>query len=190
MHDEEDLSLWVSGVPPERLFSSFSLDIDLLPYLGESRFGSESYPVPPGNNTLPLDGIKLPGAEGLPVGFTQANVPVRIGYASLEWALELALQGVPASGDLTVQLYLAPFETWDPFQPRYELGRPVSAQVATGRKVTLSGSATLNGDQLNALNAKKLRLGVLLNGNLSASGPGTLTLSYEVKRAVLKVGLF
>lgn len=168
--------------------SILPVPIDLLPYLGESRSGSESFSVFPGN--YPFEEIKIPGNEGFPADFTQANVPVRIGYASLEWALDLTLQGVPVEGDLTVQLYLAPYETWDPFQPRYELGGPVSAQVATGRKVTLSGSATLNGDQLNALNAKKLRLGAVVNANLSVKESGTLTLSYEVKRAVLKVGLF
>lgn len=167
--------------------SALPIPIDLLPYLGENHSGSGNLRVFPGNH--PFEGIKLPGKEGYLVDFTQANVPVRIGYASLEWALELLLQGVPVEGDLTVQLYLAP-EVWDPFQPKYKLGEPVRAHVVTGRKVSLSGSATLNGEQLSALNAKKLRLGAVVNANLSVDEDGMLTLFYEVTRAVLKVGLF
>lgn len=134
--------------------------------------------------------MKLPDGDGYPVDFTQANVPVRIGYASLEWALDAILQGPQAAGNLTAQLYLAPYDAQNPFQLEYRLGDPVTVEVVTGRTVSLSGSATLNAAQLSALNAKKLRLGVEVSGRMSVNGSGTLTLSYTVTQAVLKVGLF
>ena len=168
--------------------SVLPVPIDLLPYLGPNRSGTQSFQVPSGDYAF--EGMKLPDGEGYPADFTQANVPVRIGYASLEWALDAALQGPQVAGTLTAQLYLAPYDAQDPFRPEYRLGDPVTVEVVTGRAASLSGSATLNAAQLSALNAKKLRLGVEVSGRMSVERGGTLTLSYTVTRAVLKVGLF
>ncbi len=168
--------------------SVLPVPVDLLPYLGQNRSGSYSTQVVPGTYTF--SGTRLPDQAGYPADFTQANLPVRIGYASLDWGLRVLLEGPQAAGSLTAQVYLAPYEAQNPFLPEYRLGEPVTAQVATGQEVSLSGSATLNAAQLNALNAKKLRLGVELSGQLTVNGSGLLTLRYEVVQATLKVGLF
>lgn len=171
------LALFLSACPAPPVL------IDLLQYLGGNRSGEKHFQVSAGNYLLEQ---KLPGEQGYPVDFTQANVPTGYG-ASLEWALDITLKGVQVNGNLTVQLYLAPYEAQDPFKPEYKLGKPVEAQVTTGRKVSLSGSAALNRQQLSALGAKKLRLGAVVSGNLSVDESGTLTLFYEVTRAMLKV---
>jgi len=167
--------------------SVLPVPIDLLPYLGAKRSGSQSMSVAPGSYAL---NIKLPDAGGYAASFEEANIPVTVGYASLDYSLEGTLQGVSVSGTLTAQVYLAPYDAPDPFQPAYKLGDPVTVPVTTGRTINLSGTATLNNAQLSALNAKRLRMGVWVTGMVDVQAAGTLTLNYTITRATLKVGAF
>lgn len=112
--------------------------------------------------------------------------------AQVEYGATLSYTGQTVlSGEVSLQAYLAPVNGEDLWQDKYKLGEAQHLQLAQGQSLLkLAGSVPFNNDQIQALNAKKLRFGVYAKGTVSSSQPATVTFNYEVTQLTLKVALF
>lgn len=165
--------------------------VDLVGYLGTQARGSYSYDIPQGAYSL---NDQLPSASGHPADFTNVDLPVKLTSASLDYGFGLSYQGdTQLSGNLTVQLYMAPAgnESSDTlWQDKYKLGASQTVAVTSGQtSLQVTGAVALSADQLAAVNQRKMRFGVITQGNGSSTQAAHVSFSYEVQQLVLKVGL-
>jgi hypothetical protein len=171
--------------------SLLQVPVNLVSYLGAQATGTYSYDIPSG--AYAVDN-KLPGLSGRAADFTDVSLPVTLTSASLEYGFNLGYQGdTQLSGDVTVQLYMAPAgsESTDTlWQDKYKLGASQTVGIASGQtNVQVAGQVTLSADQLRAVNQRKMRFGVIAQGNGSSTQAAHVVFNYEVQQLVLKVGV-
>jgi hypothetical protein len=161
--------------------SALPITIDLLPYLGDQKSGSYTQTVEPGQ--VILSNTVLPEG-GWNADFSDRNIPVSFKTIRLTYAARISSSGVALSGSVSAQVYLAPMSEADPLQERYKLGDPQTFDLSAG-SFKLEGSADLSPEQVNAVNGKKVKVLVVLNGTASSESGGTLKLDYEVQKLLL-----
>lgn len=168
--------------------SALPVPIDLLGYLGTSKSGSFQQPLPAA--TIGFE-RPLPDKNGYSLDFSQEQL-YSVRGAQVEYGATLSYTGQTVlSGEVSLQAYLAPVNGEDLWQDKYKLGEAQQLQLAQGQYLLkLAGSVPFNNDQIQALNAKKLRFGVYAKGTVSSSQPATVTFNYEVTQLTLKVALF
>ena len=165
--------------------------VDLAPYLGAQVSGTYSYDVPQGAYAV---SDKLPSASGYPADFSSVDLPVTLTSASLDYGFGLSYRGdTQLSGNVTVQLYMAPAgsESTDTlWQDKYKLGASQTATLASNQtSLQVTGQVALTADQLRAVNQRKMRFGVIAQGDGNSTKAAHVEFTYQVQRLVLKVGI-
>jgi hypothetical protein len=171
--------------------SLLQVPVNLVSYLGAQATGSYSYDIPSGSYSV---NDKLPNSSGRAADFTDVNLPVTLTSASLDYGFNLGYQGdTQLSGDVMVQLYMAPAgnESTDSlWQDKYKLGASQTVAIAPDQtNVQVAGQVTLGADQLRAVNQRKMRFGVIAQGNGSSTQAAHVVFNYEVQQLVVKVGV-
>lgn len=165
--------------------------VDLVPYLGTQATGNYSYDIPAGTYAV---SDKLPGMNGYLADFSSVDLPVTLTSATLDYGFGLGYQGdTQLSGTVTVQLYMAPDgnESTDTlWQDKYKLGASQTVAVTPGQTgVQVSGQVALSADQLRAVNQRKMRFGVIAQGDGNSTQAANVVFNYTVQRLILKVGI-
>ncbi len=164
---------------------SVPVALELTPYLPpEAASGSHTLPFPaPGSYPAQLE---APTPQGAPVDLSSAQIPGRLESGSLEADLEVRVSGdASPAGQLALQLYLAP-EGADLWDAAYALGAPAYIDLAQTQPQTLTVRGALSPAQLEALNARRFRVGLRLEGVAQVQAGGTATLAWQVARAALE----
>ncbi|RIH84514.1 hypothetical protein [Calidithermus roseus] len=161
--------------------SALPITIDLLPHLGNQKSGSYTQEVPPGQVTL--SNAILPEG-GWNADFSSQNIPVSFKTVRLSYEVAVSSSGVALSGSVRAQAYLAPMSESNPIQEKYKLGAEQSVDLGASSS-KLAGSAELTPEQVTAVNEKKVKVLVVLNGTASSGSGGTLKLDYEVQKLLL-----
>ncbi len=170
-------------------FSTPSGRVDLLPYLGEFGEGGFTLPglgLPLPGVTVPVPRFVLPSAAGYAVDFSDQALPARFEEVTIDYRLGLMHNGA-LDGQLELQVYLAPLGTDSTDQEAYALGEPLVYDLSEATTV-LSASILLNPAQLQAINERRLRLALALQGSVSFSVAQDITLTYRFEALELTVG--
>jgi hypothetical protein len=171
--------------------SSIPLPIDLMGSVGERANGNFTASIPVG--VYSTHG-KLPEKPST-TDFGTQNIGINVVGGTLDYRFNLTYTGkTKLEGTVTAQVYIAPagLEASDSlWQDRYKLGTAKTIVLETGKtSLTVDGNAPLNDTQVKALNDKKMRFGVLIDGKGSSSAASSVEFKYQLKRLTLNVALF
>ena len=170
--------------------------VNLLPFLGErgnGAIGPFTSPVAATLDVVTLAetlGLSItvpPNPNGFELDFSEEPLPADLTQATVSYELSVAAEG-PVSAVLGLQVYLAPSTADTLIQEKYVLGDVQRIEIADGAP-SISESVELSGDQLDAINAGKMRLAVaVVEGSLSFASPGQGSLAYSFDALTLDVG--
>jgi hypothetical protein len=171
--------------------SSLPIPIDLLGSVGERANGDFTTSIPLGAYSTHS---KLPENPNT-TDFSSQSLGVKVVGGTLDYRLNLTYAGkTNLEGTVTVQVYIAAagLEASDSlWQDRYKLGTAKTIKLETGKtSLIVDGNAPLNETQIKALNDKKMRFGVLVDGKGSSSAASSVEFKYQLKRLTLNVALF
>ena len=172
---------------PNQSTGSFTLDtsastLDLLPLLSNAE-GEFSQDLPTGSIDFPLS-VTLPSAAGQPIDLSSEPLPVTLEDATVRYALDITSDNL--SGDLALQLYLAPAGSDAANSPAYALGDV--QRLDLGETSTLQGEVSLNDAQLAGINDRSLRLALGVSGEAGVAEAGEVTLGYAFSELSVNVG--
>lgn len=121
---------------------------------------------------------KIPTAEGELLDFSEQELPFgRIVSLGFDYAVQLELDAV-VTGKAKLQLYIAPADAADVFDPEYQFGK--SQPLDLGQPVSsLEDRAELTGAQRDILRDKRLRFGILVTGEAGVTLGEPLRMSYR-----------
>jgi hypothetical protein len=171
--------------------SSIPLPIDLMGSLGERANGNFTASIPIGAYSTHS---KLPEKPST-TDFSSQNIGVKVVGGTLDYRFNLTYSGkTKLEGTVTAQVYIAAagLEASDSlWQDRYKLGTAKTVTLEMGKtSLAVDGNAPLNETQIKALNDKKMRFGVLVDGKGSSSAASSVEFKYQLKRLTLNVALF
>jgi hypothetical protein len=112
-------------------------------------------------------------------------IPVKISSAQLKPTVTLE-HNIQGSGKLSLQVFLAPatVSALDSMTNTYKLGSPIEVDIAKATQA-LSNDLTLSSTQLEAINAKKVRISLKLLGSASSTSATAAEFKYSVEKLVL-----
>lgn len=121
--------------------------------------------------------------------FKDASFP-SLTSARFQYSLNLSWSGTASvSGLVTAQLYLAPAGTTNPAQSGYALGESIKLDLLAQGQAVLSGEASLDAAQLQAVNDRSVVVAVLLNGSRVSSSGGIINVDYKITQLTLYLGI-
>ncbi|HKI58466.1 MAG TPA: hypothetical protein VKA00_04485 [Trueperaceae bacterium] len=162
------------------------LTLDLKSRMGSSSRGSVQEPVTAGGS--PTLDVTWPSSGGQCIDFSDRKIAARLVDATIHYEVEVSYSGPPLTGQVQARLYAASTSAglW---QPAAQVGPAVAVDLDS-TATTLAGSATLDADQVKAVNDRYVCWGVHLTGsNVNASQSGTATIRYTVDRLTADAGV-
>lgn len=184
------LLLRVSGALLVALFVSacswlpLSYTMDLKPQLGSSSSDVVRHEI--GSGDAGDFGLRHPEEGDECIAFTEADIPVTVESARLHYNATVDYAGPELSGRVTAQLYLS-HDIDNLWLARNKVGPQVTVNL-NDADARLAGTAVLNNEQVDGINAKHLCWGLRITGDdVRALGEGTATISYEVKELKLAI---
>ena len=158
--------------------------IDLRAQLGSEASGSFQEEITEGR----ADDISMrhPEGDGQCVSFDDVDIPVTVERARLHYNVRVGYDGPELTGRFRAQLY-ASDELGDLWSPENRVGPGLDVKLDRD-DVRLAGTAVLNRDQIDGINARELCWGVEIEGrDVSARSSGTATFTYDVQQLMLNI---
>lgn len=160
------------------------MTIDLKARLGSRTSGTVQQEINAGEVT-DVD-FRHPEPNGECIAFEDADIPVTVRSARLNYNANADYQGPALTGTVRAQLYVSKNEA-----SLWNAGNKVGPEVTVNLSnpdTRLAGTAVLNRDQVDGINSKFLCYGLEVTGSkISASQSGEATIEYTIDQLRLDI---
>jgi hypothetical protein len=126
-----------------------------------------------------------PDENGECIDFQDADIPVTVESARLHYDADIDYSGPSLTGNVAAQLYVAP-DAASLWNARNKVGPTISIDLRNP-DTTLAGTAVLNPDQVEGINAKELCWGLKVTGSDISAAEGKATIDYTIEELKLAI---